>query len=248
MSQREWGWCRVYRNRRVDVVPAPCARVLGDDGAGLAVEQHGVRLRAQHHRVTSPTPCSQKKCNEDPNPERSNGLLTASDGLNAAWARRAGMISYLPRSARVAGKPGTQQLHVVRNRCATGPDTRTGTVVTTGVVRVAGSAETVWPPITTSTASPEERRRSKRIRRRDSKNNLTRGCGLLKHDALLGPPRRQSSGATVVEGHSPEAAKVVMRLAASVATEIGTSIWKLTTTAACVPPPTRLALSKVLHL
>ena len=41
---------------------------------------------------------------EDPNPQLSNGDLTALDSgaaLNVAWARRAGIISYLPRSARV---------------------------------------------------------------------------------------------------------------------------------------------------
>ena len=49
-----------------------------------------------------PAPRSRKK---DPDPERSNGLLAPLDSdaaLHAAWARRAGMISNLPRPARVA--------------------------------------------------------------------------------------------------------------------------------------------------
>ena len=39
--------------------------------------------------------------------EPSNGHLIALDSdaaLNAAWARRAGMVSYLPRSVRVAAR------------------------------------------------------------------------------------------------------------------------------------------------
>ena len=51
-----------------------------------------------------PAPYSRKKQNKDPNPEGSKGLLTPLDSdsvLNAAWARRAGTISHLHRSARV---------------------------------------------------------------------------------------------------------------------------------------------------
>ena len=46
------------------------------------------------------------RANKGPNPELSNGHLIALDSdaaQNAAWARRAEMISYLPRSARVEG-------------------------------------------------------------------------------------------------------------------------------------------------
>ena len=46
-----------------------------------------------------PAPYPREKYNEDPHPEPSNGHLIAlhSDAaLNAAWARRAGMISYVP--------------------------------------------------------------------------------------------------------------------------------------------------------
>ena len=53
-----------------------------------------------------PVPYSRKKYNKDPKPELSNGHLIALDSdaaQNAAWARRAEMISYLPRSARVEG-------------------------------------------------------------------------------------------------------------------------------------------------
>ena len=56
----------------------------------------------EHH---SPRHILGNKCNKDLQPERSNGHLTALDSdaaLNTAWARHAGMISYLPRSARVA--------------------------------------------------------------------------------------------------------------------------------------------------
>ena len=54
-------------------------------------------LPAQHFK---------EKQNTDPNPERSNGRLAALDSdaaLSAAWARHAGMIYYVPRSARVGG-------------------------------------------------------------------------------------------------------------------------------------------------
>ena len=49
-----------------------------------------------------------EKSTKDPKPELSDGLLTALESdaaLNAAWARRAGMISCLPCSAeeRMAG-------------------------------------------------------------------------------------------------------------------------------------------------
>ena len=52
------------------------------------------------HRAHLPAPHSRKQYNKDPNPELSNGRLIALDS-DAAWARRAGMISYLPCSARV---------------------------------------------------------------------------------------------------------------------------------------------------
>ena len=73
-----------------------------------------------------PAPHSRKQYTKDPKPERSNGHLIALDSdvaLNAAWARRAGMIYYLPRSARVG-------------RCATG-----GGAVVTGEEAAVDEAE-----------------------------------------------------------------------------------------------------------
>ena len=60
-----------------------------------------VRLK---HRPNYPRRVLGEKVNKDPNPEQSNGHWTALDSdaaLNAAWARRVGMISHLPRSAWV---------------------------------------------------------------------------------------------------------------------------------------------------
>ena len=58
------------------------------------------------HRPTLPAPYSRKTYNKDPNPELSTAHLIALDSdaaINDAWARRAGVLSYLPRSARVGG-------------------------------------------------------------------------------------------------------------------------------------------------
>ena len=64
--------------------------------------------RVEPSRGFLPAPYSRKMYNKDTNPEGSKGLLSPLDSdaaLNAAWARRAGMVSYLPRSARVVCRP-----------------------------------------------------------------------------------------------------------------------------------------------
>ena len=72
--------------------------------AQCAPRAEGSKQVASHPRCVL-----REMCNEDPMPELSNGHLIALDpdaALSAAWVRRAGMISYLPSSARVALKNG----------------------------------------------------------------------------------------------------------------------------------------------
>ena len=61
----------------------------------------GVHANTKTQKVLLPALYSQEKCNEDPDPEPSDGHLMApgSDAaLHAAWARRAGMVSHVARS------------------------------------------------------------------------------------------------------------------------------------------------------
>ena len=95
------GSVRCYWDGLLHPARGRCAKQLGVPSGRTAI---GMERRPGRY----PRRTLQKKCNKDPAPERSNGRLTALDSdaaLHAACARRAGMVSCLPRSARVVGAP-----------------------------------------------------------------------------------------------------------------------------------------------